>query len=143
MAIVDFLEDYTNYNIEYTTSFNSWDIMEISEEYDTFIVEIYNNGDDVTDGMHYVNIEKKTNENGEVKYIVHNAGKYEDKNNNGRCDEGEYYEYDSLEEAIHRAGYDNNGQTVIIIGIDDPTDVEINEEESIITDAPDKEEKTC
>lgn len=143
MAIVDYFENYTNFDVKYTTSTKAEDIQKIAKDCDTFIVEIYNDGDDITDGMHYVNIEKKEYENGEVKYIVHNAGNYKDKNGNGRCDEDEYIEYDSLEKAIQEAGYDGEGQSVIIIGLDDPTDIEINEEESIITDAPDKEEKTC
>lgn len=143
MAIVDYFENYTYFDVKYTTSTKAEDIQKIAKDCDTFIVEIYNDGDDITDGMHYVNIEKKEYENGEVKYIVHNAGNYKDKNGNGRCDEDEYIEYDSLEKAIQEAGYDGEGQSVIIIGLDDPTEIEINEEESVITDAPDKEEKTC
>ncbi len=89
---------------------------------DTFIVEVYNDGDDITRSMHYVNIEKRTDENGNVKYVVHNGGYWSDDNGNDEIDKDEYHEkeFDSLEAAIKGSGYKDNGQPIMVIGLEDP-----------------------
>lgn len=132
LAIVKYFEKNTTYEVEYTTSTDSADIEEISDN-DTFIVLVYNDRDDISEQMHYVNIEKIKDENGNEKYIVHNAGEFEDKDHDGRIEAGEYNEYDSLEEAIEAVGYDDNSRSIMIIGLTDP----------ILTDAPENKEKTC
>ncbi len=85
--------------------------------------------------MHYVNIERRVDENGDVKYVVHNSGYYSDDNKNNSQDKDEFVEmeYDSLDEAIENVGHDHDSEPVMIIKITKP---EYN-------DAPEKEEKPC
>ncbi len=63
-------------------------IEELAEDSDTLIVMVYNDKDDVTQSLHYVNIEKVEHEDGTYGYIVHN----------GSCDPT--IEFDSAEDAI-------------------------------------------
>ena len=145
MAIAEYYRENTEYEVRCTTSVDSDDLKEVDENSDTFIVEVYNDGNSIYGGMHFVNIEKRVDENGDVKYIVHNAGEYNDVDGDGIITDDEYYTYDSLEEAIMAAGSEDNSEYVMVIGLNDPhkDDIKINEEESIITDAPEKEETTC
>ena len=79
-------------------------------------------------------------------YIVHNADCFNDENDNYYKDRDEtLIEYDSLEEAIEHVGSKDNSEYVMVIGLNDPNkdELKINEEDSINTDAPEKEEKTC
>ncbi|SHI43680.1 hypothetical protein SAMN02745229_03090 [Butyrivibrio fibrisolvens DSM 3071] len=133
IAIVEYYENNTPYLVQTTTTTNSKEIEAFSKGSDTFIVEVYNNADDINEGMHYVNIEKRKDENGNITYVVHNAGEFEDKNGNGYIEDDEYIEYDSLDKAIKAVGNDDNSQPIMIIGLSDAP----------ITDAPEKEEKTC
>ena len=132
LAIVEYFENSPYYEVTYTTS------AEIEENLycdETFIVEVYNKGNDITSGMHYVNIERRVDENGDVKYVVHNSGYYSDDNKNNSPDKDEFVEmeYDSLDEAIENVGHDHDSEPVMIIKITKP---EYN-------DAPEKEEKPC
>ena len=80
------------------------------------------------------------------RFIYHNADCFNDENDNYYKDRDEdLIEYDSLEEAIEHVGSKDNSEYVMVIGLNDPhkDDIKINEEDSIITDAPEKEEKTC
>ncbi|MCR5770315.1 MAG: hypothetical protein K6G87_03660 [Butyrivibrio sp.] len=146
MAIADYYREYTEYEVRCTTSADSDDLEIIDKNSDTFIVEVYNDGNSIYGGMHFVNIEKIKDENGDVKYIVHNADCYEDDNGNGHKDKKEaLVEFDSLKEAIENVGSKDNSEYIMVIGLKDPNknDLKINEEDSINTDAPEKEEKTC
>ena len=144
--MAEYYRENTEYEVRCTTSVDSEDLKEVDENSDTFIVEVYNDGNSIYGGMHFVNIEKKVDENGDVKYIVHNADCFNDENDNYYKDRDEdLIEYDSLEEAIEHVGSKDNSEYVMVIGLNDPhkDDIKINEEDSIITDAPEKEEKTC
>lgn len=146
MAIAEYYRENTEYEVMCTTSVDSDDLKRIDENSDTFIVEVYNDGNSIYGGMHFVNIEKRVDENGDVKYIVHNADCYTDDNNNGHKDKNEaLIEFDSLEEAIKHVGSKDNSEYVMVIGLNDPNkdELKINEEDSINTDAPEKEEKEC
>lgn len=121
MAIVDYFLDSVEYEVTYTTSNDPAVIKAISETCDTFIVDVYNDSDDITKSMHYVNIEKRVDENGNVKYVVHNSSTYYDSNGDHKKQNDEPYieskEYNSLEEAINDVNHDNNSRSVMIIGI--------------------------
>jgi hypothetical protein len=136
MAIVEYFENNTTYEVTYTTSMESDDIEKMATCCDTYIVEVYNEGDDVTEGMHFVNIEKRV-ENGVAKFYVHNTSYFYDENGDGiRQDKEQYIEsgpYYSLEEAIIDVDHNGNSRPIMVIGITDP----------IYTDAPEKEEETC
>lgn len=133
LAIVEYYAKNPFYEVRYTTTTDPEDLKVIDDRSDTFIVEIYNEGSDIFSGLHYVNIEKRVDENGDVKYIVHNAGAYNDEDGDGDVNEEEYIEYDSLELAIQAAGNNDDSQYVMVIGITKP----------IYSDAPEKEESTC
>ncbi len=132
LAIVKYFEDSPNYEVSYTTS---EDIEENLNCNETFIVEVYNNGHDITNGMHYVNIERRVDENGDIKYVVHNSGYYHDDNGNNEPDKDEFVEmeYNSLEEAIKNVGHNHDSEPIMIIKITKP----------MYSDAPEDEEKIC
>nr|WP_292166202.1 hypothetical protein [Butyrivibrio sp.] len=145
MAIADYYRESTEYEVMCTTSIDSNEIKTIGDNCDTFIVVVYNEGSSVYSRMHYVNIEKREDENGNITYIVHNADEYTDKNGDGHITDDEYNEYDTLKKAIEAVGPNDNSEPAMVIGLKDPTkdDLKINEEDSIITDAPENEEKPC
>ena len=121
LAIIEYFENNTYYTVDYTTSTEIDKIEEIANNSDTIIVEVYNNGMDISEGMHFVNIEKRIDENGEVTYIVHNSDCYKDDNENNYKDEGEdYIEYSSIEKALDAIGKKDASKPIIVIGLSKP-----------------------
>ena len=70
-----------------------------------------------------MNIEKRVDSNGDVKYVVHNSYLYTDTNGNGIADDGEMVEskeYDTLDEAINDSAHNNNSKAIMVVGISEP-----------------------
>lgn len=93
------------YNVEMITSWEQEDINKFGQDHDTIIVTIYNNQDNLMNGLHTINITKKGD-----KYIAHNAynekdGKYAASNS-----------YDTLWEAIVELS-DGESKPISFIGI--------------------------
>ncbi len=123
MALVDYLEENTNYNINYITTTDYSEIEKMGERSDTIIVTFYNEKDDLWKQVHTINIEKATDDNGEVVYVGHNTYNYDDVNENNILDIYDSFTesepFNSLEEAIKNANafHKNKTASIMVIGI--------------------------
>lgn len=138
LALVDYLQKNTKYNINYTASDEYGEIEEIGKNSDTIIVTLYNDKDDISQEVHTINIEKRIDDKGNVKFVGHNTGYYDDVNgnNNGKPDPNEWIpsiEYSSLEAAIRDASHINNSSPIMVIGISEPA----------LGDFPEGDTKSC
>ncbi|WP_026653211.1 DUF6531 domain-containing protein [Butyrivibrio proteoclasticus] len=120
LAIINYFAEDPMYDVSYTATNDFDEIGKMAEDSDTLIVMLYNNEDDVTAALHYINIEKKTDADGNTYYVTHNAGNPNE-------------QYDSIEEAIEATGEYDNSKPIVVIGIS----------ENDLGDYPEKEEKVC
>ena len=115
MALVDYLNENTDHNINYTTTTDYSEIEKIGKRSDTIIATVYNEKDDLWDQIHTINIEKTTDDEGKEVYYNHNAYWYGE---NGEMRRSK--KYNSLEEAIKDVHRTNNSASVMVIGISEP-----------------------
>ena len=115
MALVDYLKENTDYNIECTATTDYSEIEKIGKRSDTIIATVYNEKDDLWHQIHTINIEKTTDEEGKEVYYNHNAG-WKDKT--GKRIKSDMY--NSLEEAIKDVHRTNNSASIMVIGISEP-----------------------
>ena len=121
-ALVNYFDYYTDYKIDYTTTTDYSEIEKIGERSDTIIVTLYNEKDDLSRAVHTINIEKATDENGELVYINHNAYSNEKPDNTGDWIKSKPYY--SLEKAIKDSRHNDtdNSAPIMVMGISKPID---------------------
>lgn len=115
LALVDYLKENTDYNIECTATTDYGEIEKIGKRSDTIIATVYNEKDDLGEQIHTINIEKATDEEGKEVYYNHNAYWYGENDEMRRSKK-----YNSLEEAIKDTHRTNNSASIMVIGISEP-----------------------
>jgi uncharacterized protein YvpB len=118
-ALANYLRNEKKCIVKCTTSTNYDKIQKVVEDSDTIIVTLYNEKDDLSKAVHTINIEKSTDENGELVYINHNA--YWDGADNEMTRSPFYY---SLEKAIKDSRHNDtdNSAPIMVMGISKPID---------------------